>query len=253
MREVMEGKAVKLTGHSGPTTAMLKAIELWEFSEAVRFLEQGADPCVQAYTGQTALQRVLRQPPAQRTISPEDQALVDKNPGYLVLMGPLQSHSSLPGALSLPERVFKDADNQWWLLPNAVEAGSLVKAMIAAEVDVNATSEREPRTPLQMAINARQWRACEMLLRAGANPNVWSEAGQLPIMHATRLNAPVEVYRAFLEVGVDLEACGKRRDGSAGPSVAKLMARDVTLFPELRQALAEREAMPRFAAKAPSP
>lgn len=235
MQAALAGAPVAGKTQSGPTQAMLKAIELHDHQAAIAALEQGADPDALAYTGQTALQRVLRQPAPYR-VDPESEARAKADPTHLYLHLD-EPPSRIEGALDLPLRDYQKPPGEWWRLPNPREASALVKAMIAAEVDPNQVSAKEPRTPLQMAIATRQWAACVPLLQAGADPNARSRYGSTPTHDALRLDAPMEVYHALLVAGADFSLPWTRERGQ-GPSVAQLLAKELAADHPCRSALA---------------
>jgi ankyrin repeat protein len=88
--------------------------------------------------------------------------LDDDTPGYTELLGPQGGHTAL-------------------LL--AVREGHLdvVRTLISAKVDVNQVSEGDHTSPLLMAAINGQYDAAMLLLEAGANPNLASDAGATPL------------------------------------------------------------------------
>jgi ankyrin repeat protein len=93
-------------------------------------------------------------------------------------------------------------------LHEAAEAGDapLVRALIAAEADVAATTRIGAYTPLHLAAAAGRSEAVRALLDGGADPRATTETGEVTPLHFAAAAGDVEAIRALLDAGAEVDA-----------------------------------------------
>jgi ankyrin repeat protein len=87
-----------------------------------------------------------------------------------------------------------------------------VKYLIKAGADVNSPSRNSLKvTPLQSAVAGGHLEITNLLLEAGANPNVHEGGGHTPL-HTAAQNGDVELVRCLIFGGADLEAINSNHE-----------------------------------------
>jgi ankyrin repeat protein len=93
-------------------------------------------------------------------------------------------------------------------LHDAAEAGdvALVRALLAAGVDVDPTTRLGAYTPLHLAAAAAKSDAVQALLDGGANPHAATTTGDVVALHFAAEAGDVRSIRALLDAGAEVDA-----------------------------------------------
>lgn len=87
-----------------------------------------------------------------------------------------------------------------------------VSYLIKAGAELNSASKNKAaQTPLQLAMEGEHMDVAQMLLEAGASPNVRDGNGYTPLHMAAKLG-DVELVRNLLFSGADMEAASKKKE-----------------------------------------
>ncbi|GBN53307.1 hypothetical protein AVEN_241158-1, partial [Araneus ventricosus] len=84
-------------------------------------------------------------------------------------------------------------------------SSKIVKLLVRAGADVNATTKLHSLTPLHLAVKNKNChiKVVKFLLKSGANPNALSKVGYTPLMYAAKKHATVGVVNIPVEKGAD--------------------------------------------------